>query len=166
MKLLAIHHTPQECGRPFILFVDLETGKELPDRTITIDGDYWDSGIEYFDQWKHTGETHKRRIYHCIPPEKGTIAFTGYPGKWMVISVRERCKPDEAGLLTVDVTYEKVIRDSEKRYLSPDKDEFRVSLASQGLDMTGWNVYKRHKTPYKDFIRSVLPKEVVNIIFI
>lgn len=166
MRLLAIHHEPQECGLPFIIFVDLETGEELPDRTITIDGDYRDSGMEIVEQWKHTGKTHTRRIHNCIPPEIGSIEFIGYQGKWMVTDIARSFKPDRLGLETVTVQYEKVLPYMQKRYLSPDKDEFRVSLASQGIDMTGWNVYKRHKTPYKDFIRAIMPEEVVNVIFI
>lgn len=44
------------------------------------------------------------------------------------------------------------------------KDTFRHIMEEQGINMTGWCVYKRSKTDFMDFLRAIMPNEVINII--
>lgn len=165
MRLLAIHHEPQECGDPFILFVDMETGEVQQDRTVTIKGNYWDSGCEWFYTYTPTGrkETHAR-WQRTEPPLGEKLPMKR--GKWLSTSVEKHEGNYPDSLVRYDIEYSEMIERCERRFLAPDKDEFRVSLERQGLNMKGWNAYKRHKTEYRDFIRAIMPDDVINVVFI
>lgn len=165
MRLLAIHHEPQECGDPFILFVNMETGEVQQDRTVTIKGSYWHSGVEWFYTYTPTGrkETHSR--WQRTEPALGE-KLPIKRDEWLSTSVEKHEGNYPDGLVRYDIEYSEMIKRCERRFLTPDKDEFRVNLERHGFNMKGWNAYKRHKTEYRDFIRAIMPDDVINVVFI
>lgn len=44
------------------------------------------------------------------------------------------------------------------------EDSFRRGIEEQGINMKGWCVYKRRKTPFFEFLKNILPNDVVNLI--
>lgn len=167
MRKLAIYHAPQECGDPFLMFVNLENGQILENETINFDkGSYWDSGCELIECFKHTGVTRTTKGSSSRIPEVGD---SGYYGRncWVSTNVEITAQRELLGRLCYEyvITWEKQIRYFERKYTASE-DEFKQNLINQGIDMTGWCVYKRRKTDFKDFIRAIVPDDVVNVIFI
>ena len=39
-------------------------------------------------------------------------------------------------------------------------------MEEQGINMKGWCVYKRRKTDITDFVKAILPNNVINVITI
>ena len=61
------------------------------------------------------------------------------------------------------LVYEVCRRKSIRRFDS-SKDTFRKEMENQGIDMTGWCVYKRRKTEFMDFLKAIMSDDVINII--
>ena len=71
MKQLAIYHAPQECGEPYVMLIDLETGQ--PIRTIDIPEGYCYSGFEVEYYYEPTGEVIRKKHSATYLPEVGEV---------------------------------------------------------------------------------------------
>lgn len=168
MKQLAIYHAPQECGEPYVMLIDLETGQ--PIRTIDIPEGYCYSGFEVEYYYEPTGEVIRKKHLATYLPEVGEVEH--YRGdKYIylkeIIDV-ESWKLDlgEGDFMegyNATLVYE-ISRKKQCYRFDSSKDTFRQAMEKQGIDMTGWCIYKRRKTTILDFLKAVLPKDVVNII--
>lgn len=49
------------------------------------------------------------------------------------------------------------------RYTASE-DTFKQGMEEQGIDMRGWCVFKRERTDIVDFVKAILPKDVINLI--
>ena len=162
-RTLIIHHVPQECGDDTLVFVDLDTCEVY--KTIIVPDGYWDSGVTPITTRHRTGEytLHREctklskigaragRILSCIGRDK--IAITDD-----VVNVVETDMRlgDNATMRIYDFDEIVGIYREETQYrFSRESDTFRKKLEEQGVDMTGWCLYKRRKTSFRDFVKDV-----------
>lgn len=64
-----------------------------------------------------------------------------------------------------DYTYYKGRYINNAKFIASE-DTFKQGMEEQGINMRGWCVYKRRKTDIADFVKAILPKEVINLITI
>lgn len=179
MKQLAIYHCPQEYGDPYVLLINLENGQELG--KIIIPNEYLDSGLEVVEYYEPTGDTVTRDILitdteirnflETSHPKGVSIAngdedyYTYGRDKYLRVKCIEDTHTKKSGLVSCKCTYEVCRRKSVLKF-DASKDTFRKVLEEQGIDMTGWCIYKRRKTDFMEFLKAILPDNVVNIICI
>lgn len=156
MKLLAIYHAPQECGNPYVMFVNLEDGQ--PVRTIDIPDGYWNSGFEAEEYYDSTGEIITEKHSCNYLPEIGEVKQYRR-NKYIRLKEIVDVKPWKF------LVYEVCRRKVGYRFNSSE-DSFKRKLEEQGINMKGWCVYKRRKTPFFEFLKNILPNDVVNLISI
>lgn len=170
MKQLAIYHEPQECGEPFVMLVDLETGKEI--KSYTIPAGYYHSGCSTERYYQPTGKTFTRTHSGGYLPKIGTME-NYRRNKCAILSDITDIKPWDFPLDNGEslkgydalLHYSEVIEKYTQRF-DAKEDSFRKEMEEQGFNMRGWCVYRRRKTSFEDFLRAILSSEVVNIIFI
>lgn len=166
VKYIALHYTPQERGSECFVFVNAETGMVCDELTIYIPYGYNRAGLEIIECYKHTGLFIYEESNHVTLPKIGEIIHKN--GK--------RC--DILTDLTINKTEEFL---GHTRYYVTEKlerclvynqfkfnchrDSFKHYFEDKGYNMKGWCVYKRRKTPFMEFAKSVLfPKNVINVI--
>lgn len=168
MRLLGIFHYPQECGEPFIQFVNLENGEVVREKTITfpdMEG-YYDSGVK--SGWKYYSTNIVKGVETYSSnhlPKLGEIKDISKNNTCIStkIEVLEECTFNNGGkFYTYKITWCKCIRKYEKRFNASD-DTFRQELEKQGVNMKGWSVYKRRKTDFNAFLKQIFP-DAINII--
>lgn len=168
MKLLAIYHAPQECGEQYVMLINLEDGQ--PIRTIDIPEGYGYSGFSTCTYYEPTGEIYTRRHSGNYLPQVGDINQYGI-NKYIRLKEIKDVKPWSIkclkGLKGYNATliYEVCRRRVGIRFNSSE-DSFKRKLEEQGINMKGWCVYKRRKTPFFEFLKNILPNDVVNLISI
>lgn len=168
MKLLAIYHAPQECGNPYVMFVNLEDGQ--PVRAIDIPDGYWKSGFEAEPYYEPTGEIIKKTHSANYLPEIGECKEYRR-NKYYKLKEIVNIQPWKFDLgegnymegYDATLVYEICRRKIDYRFDS-SKDTFRQAMEEQGIDMTGWCVYKRRKTEFMEFLKAIMPAEVINVI--
>ena len=170
MKQLAIYHAPQEHGNPYVMFINLENGK--PIRTIDIPEGYWDSGFEAEGYYESIGDTIRKKHSGNYLPKIGEIKQCSRDKYAYLVDIVD-VKPWKIDLgegeymegYNATLVYEVCRRKLGYKFDS-SKDLFRQAMEEQGIDMTGWCVYKRRKTEFIDFLKAIMPTEVINIIII
>lgn len=168
MKQLAIYHAPQECGTPYVMFVNLEDGQLV--RTIDIPEGYYDSGFEVEYYYEPTGDIIREKHSGNYLPKIGE--FKHYrKNKYINLKEIEDVKPWKFDLgegiymegYDATLIYE-VCRKKVAHKFDSSKDTFRKDMEKQGFNMTGWCVYKRRKTEFMEFLKAIMPDNVINII--
>lgn len=168
MRQLAIYHAPQECGAPYVMLVNLEDGQ--PVGRINIPEGYWTSGYKAEEYYEPTGDIIRRKHSGNYLPETGKVEQyrrDKYIRLKEIVNVKSRKVNIGEGkymeVYNATLVYEVCRRKLGYRFDS-SKDLFRQEMEEQGIDMTGWCVYKRRKTEFMDFLRAILNDSVVNII--
>ncbi|MBO7444319.1 MAG: hypothetical protein J6T69_05830 [Methanobrevibacter sp.] len=168
MKQLAIYHAPQEYGEPFVMLINLEDGQ--PVRTINIPEGFYDAGSEIETYYEPTGEIITKKHsgnYLPVVGERECFRSNNHLCLKEILDIQpwefdlgegEYMKGYDATLV-----YEVCRRKLVCRFDS-SKDTFRKEMENQGIDMTGWCVYKRRKTEFTDFLKAIMPDDVINII--
>lgn len=168
MKQLAIYHAPQEHGEPYVMFVSLEDGQPMGHLNIPEGYEY--SGFEAEGYYESIGDTIRKKHSGNYLPKIGEVKQYR-KDKYIYLKEIVDVKPWKFDLgegeymegYDATLVYEVCRRKLGYRFDS-SKDTFRQEMEEQGIDMTGWCVYKRRKTEFMDFLKAILPKDVVNII--
>lgn len=167
MKTIVIYHEPQECGDPFFLLINAETGKEIRYIVLPEPDKYYTSGIRYEKIEIPTGRMKVRHTDTTVLPEIGSRESLVKRDTRLVLRDITDITEDFNFIHTYRATlhYEEVKIVRGLRYLSKEEDCYRKDMEKLGFDMSNWCVYKRRKTDYHEFLRSLFP-ECLNMIFI
>lgn len=168
MKTLAIYHAPQEWGDPYVLIVNLEDGQVV--KTIHMSSGYYDSGMIYQSRQEMLEECADRKFSGVPLPEIGTVEYLhSRRGEFLLESITD-IEKWTLGNNNELVGYNAILHYRRFRTIHEFKfsrtgDTFRQELEDQGIDMTGWCVYRRRKTDFKEFLKSILSDfNVVNVL--
>ena len=170
MKTLAIYHAPQECGQPYVLLINLENGQIV--RTISIPEGYSFSGFEVEEYYEPTGEIVIKKYSGTCLPSIGSTEWERRDKKIMLSEIKDVQNWEfplggDEFFKGYDATLcYNVVRRKLSYKFDAKKDTFRKGLEEQGINMKGWCVYKRRKTDFNEFLKAILPSDVVNIIHI
>lgn len=162
-RTLIIRHVPQECGDDTLVFVDLDTCEVY--KTIIVPDGYCDSGVTPITTLHRTGEytLHRectklpkigdraQRVVRCARRNK--IAITDG-----VVNVVETDMRFEDNITMRIYDFDEIVgiyREETQYRFSVEYDTFRKKLEEQGVNMTGWCLYKRRKTEFRDFVKDV-----------
>lgn len=170
MKKLAIYHAPQEYGNPYVILINLDNGQ--PVGTINIPDGYYNSGIEVEYYYEPTGDIVREKHSGNYLPKVGEVKQyrrDKYAHLKEIVDVKpwklDLGKENFIEGYDASLIYE-ISRKKVGYRFDSSKDTFRQSMEEQGIDMTGWCVYKRRKTEFMDFLKAIMPKDVINIITI
>ena len=161
MNAIAVYHHPQECGCPYLTFISQETGEVVETVDIPDPQGYFCSGCQHLVQL-HPVYSFTEQINRGGPKPN---RFNTVP------SAHYRCNPHHYEYVVnkvTDIKYDPDIFPTWRatlhvtacipkrvvKYSSSD-DYFRHQMEEAGFDMKGWCLYKRMKTPFMDFLRSV-----------
>lgn len=163
MKYLAIYCVPQECGEPYVHIVSLADGQIV--KTYDIPEGYYYSGSEVVTMKIPYGEEIIEKTDTNRLPEIGEDVEYKRFKRMVLTEITDVKEEDWCGTkwYQANLHYKRYNEKRCKRFVA-SKDEFRKQMEEQGIDMTGWCVYKRMKHEIKDFLRNVLPYDIVNII--
>ena len=170
MKTIAIYHAPQECGNPYVLLVNLEDGQVIKTINISSSSDYWYSGIISQSRYEMLDEYVDEKFSGVPLPEIGTTEYLNRRKREYMLESITDVKKKTFGINDEFVFYDAVLHYRRFRTIhefrfSRSEDTFRQELEDQGIDMTGWCVYKRRKTDFKEFLKSILSDfNVVNVL--
>lgn len=157
MNIIAIYHHPQECGSPYLLLINQKTGMVV-DR-ITIPEGYYFSGCERTETLRKAFSFTETTCCSQKPTVDNYRVKASYGVgrryKYRVTRV-DITGEDSTGIHTWDATVhiDAFIPKDQWRY-SRDLDTFRQGMEEQGFDMTGWCLYRRMKTDFREFLRTV-----------
>ena len=167
MKTIVIYHEPQECGDPFFLILNAETGKEVQTIVLPSPSEYICSGIRYEEIKIPTGVIKERFTDTTVLPEIGDCITLCKKNTRLVLRSITDITEDFNFMHTYRATlhYEEVKIVRGLRYLSKEEDCYRKDMEELGFDMSNWCIYKRRKTDYHEFLRSLFP-DCLNMIFI
>lgn len=163
MKYLAIYCVPQECGEPFVHIVSLKDGQIV--KTYDIPEGYYDSGIKVFRENEPFGDVITRKTDTNRLPKIGDIDEHRRHQKMVLVDITDVEEEEFADTIwfKANLHYRRVRERLCKRFCASE-DTFRKRMEEQGIDMTGWCVYKRRKFNVEDFLKSVIPYDIVNFI--
>ena len=158
MNVIAIYHHPQECGSPYIAFVNQKSGNIV--NHIDIPEGYYYSGRRRVEilhkKFDFTEECCSTRI---PTPESYVVrAQYGSPGKkyrYRVTSVDVNGEDFEI-LHTYNCTVHIDACEVEDQWVYfPEEDTFRQGMEEQGFDMSQWPIERREKTDLDVFLQDV-----------
>lgn len=169
-KVIAIYNAPQECGCPFITFINAENGKVIGSVKLEYENLFYEAGVEEVVRYQATGNERVRKFDSTELPVVGEVVSTMRRKLWVVDGVN-LIKEDNKFVRTfVGQTHEiEVVEKVEWKYLDHNKDEYILKMTELGFDMTGWCHYRRCKTGYKDFLKEITKTynkdwEILNLI--
>lgn len=168
MKQLAIYHAPQEYGTPYVMFVNLEDGQIVGH--LNIPEGYLTSGFKAEEYYDSTGNIITKKYSGNYLPKIGEVKHCRR-NKYLRLKEIVDVKPWKFDLgegnymegYDANLVYE-VCRKKLGFRFDSSKDLFKQEMEEQGINMSGWCVYKRRKTEFMDFLRAILNDNVVNII--
>lgn len=171
MRTLAIYYSPQEYGNTYVTLVDLETGE--PYKSITIPEGYENSGVEFIDNYYPNGKVVAKTTSFCgseyLNVEAHNEEEWGHSKIATSVKILEEwnSKDDEGNShksYYIEVEWQGVIHKEVTKYTASE-DTFKQELIEQGINMKGWCVYKRRKTPFFDFLNEILKEyNVINLL--
>lgn len=170
-KVIAVYNEPQECGCPFITFIDCGTGCVIDTVYLDFEG-YYDAGMERVVRYEKTGNEKVCGFDSTKLPEVGEVVSLRMGKMWVIDEVNLIREDNNIFHTFVGETHQiEVVEKVEWRYLDHNKDEYILKMSALGFDMTGWCLYKRLKTNYKDFLTTIVKTynknwEVLNLIVI
>ena len=169
-KVIAIYNAPQECGCPFITFVNAENGQVIDSVNLEYEDLFYDAGVECVERYVATGNERVREFDSTKLPVVGEVVSTTRRKLWVIDEVN-LIKEDDSIIHTfVGETHEiEVIEKVELKYLDHTQDEYIQKMTKIGFDMKGWCHYKRRKTNYMDFLKAIVKTynkdwEILNLI--
>lgn len=167
MKTIVIYHEPQECGDPYFLLINAETGEAVRCIELPSSSGYTSSGIQYEEIELSTGVMRIKHTETTVLPQIGSKESLCKRNTRLVLRDITDITEDFELMHTYKATlhYEKVKIVRGLRFLSKDEDSYRKDMEKLGFDMSNWCVYKRRKTDYREFLRSFFP-DCLNMIFI
>lgn len=156
-KVIAIYNAPQECGCPFITFINSENGQVIDVVDLEYEELFSSEGVERVVRYQATGNERVCKFDSTKLPVVGEVVSTMGRKLWVIDDVN-LIKEDNRIIHTfVGQTHEiEVIEKVEWKYLDHNKDEYIQKMTELGFDMTGWCFYKRHKTNYMDFLKAIV----------
>lgn len=169
-KVIAIYNAPQECGCPFITFINAENGQVIDAVDLEYEDLFYEAGVERVVRYQATGNERVRKFYSTKLPEVGEVVSTMRRKLWVVDDVNLIKEDDRIMHTFVGQTHEiEVIEVVEWKYLDHNKDEYIQKMTELGFDMTGWCHYKRLKTNHMDFLKAIVKTynkdwEILNLI--
>lgn len=160
MNVIAIYHYPQECGEPYVAFVNQENGEIL--EFVTIPPDYYDSGVEMITSTipvrtftEHICQALHEPTLETVHP-KAQFGVHPRDHKFRPVKVTiTKYDPDIIPTWEADILVEEYIEKIQFKY-SSSKDTFRQTLEAQGFDLSSWPYHRRKQTPLLEFLRSIL----------
>lgn len=158
MNVIAIYHSPQECGQPYVAFVSQDTGQIID--SVDIPNGYYDSGSErvtFLDKVYSFQE--KVNMSPRPTPENVWIKarFLPNPHHYVFkVTKIDNIKEDKSVFptWTADVSVDACRERTQWKY-SSKSDHFRHRMEKSGFNMKGWCCYKRQKTEFKEFLKKV-----------
>jgi len=169
-KIIAIYNAPQECGCPFITFVNAENGQVIESVELEYEDLFYEAGTERVVRYQATGNERVREFDSTKLPVVGEVVSTARRKLWVIDDVN-LIKEDNRFIHTfVGQTHEiEVVEKVEWKYIDHNKDEYILKMTELGFDMTGWFFYKRRKTNYMDFLKAIIKTynkdwEILNLI--
>ena len=159
INVIAIYHAPQECGEPYVAVVSQETGKIID--TITVPDSYYYSGCEMVKQLQPVRSFTEEICTTKVPTPESYIpkAQLGYPGrKYEYVVTKVDVTGEDWDIIhtyNCTVHVDACLCKEQWRY-SRSLDTFRKKMEEQGIDMTGWCLYRRMRTPLDTFLRTVV----------
>ena len=159
MNVIAIYHHPQECGEPYVVFVNQENGEIL--ESVTIPENYYDSGVEMVTS-SIPVRTFTEHICHALhEPTLENVRikaqFSSHPRDHQFRPVKvtiTKYDPDIIPTWEADVLVEEYIEKIQFKY-SSSKDTFRQTLEAQGFDLSSWPYHRRKQTPLLEFLKDI-----------
>ena len=172
IPVIAIYHSPQECGGPFVALVSQKTGEIL--ETLDVPEDYCWSGEERVDICTPVRQFTEHICQGGSKPTVDTVkipsAFRLHPRDHKFRALKVTITEHDLNIIPTwdaDVLVEEYIADFTFKYC-PEKDTFKQTMERQGIDMTKWSLPERQKTDLLKFLREVLSSyknyHLVNII--
>lgn len=131
---------------------------------------YYTSGFKAEEYYDSTGDIILKRHSGNYLPKIGEVKQYRR-NEYIRLKEIEDVKPWKFNLgkgeymegYNANLVYEVCCRKLGYRFDS-SKDTFRQAMEKQGIDMTGWCVYKRRKTEFMEFLKVIMPDNVINII--
>ena len=172
IPVIAIYHSPQECGGPFVALVSQKTGEIL--ETLDVPEDYCWSGEERVDICTPVRQFTEHICQGGSKPTVDTVkipsAFRLHPRDHKFRALKVTITEHDLNIIPTwdaDVLVEEYIADFTFKYC-PEKDTFKQTMERQGINMTKWSLPERQKTDLLKFLREVLSSyknyHLVNII--
>ena len=172
IPVIAIYHSPQECGGPFVALVSQKTGEIL--ETLDVPEDYCWSGEERVDICTPVRQFTEHICQGGSKPTVDTVkipsAFRIHPRDHKFRALKVTITEHDLNIIPTwdaDVLVEEYIADFTFKYC-PEKDTFKQTMERQGINMSKWSLPERQKTDLLKFLREVLSSyknyHLVNII--
>lgn len=172
IPVIAIYHSPQECGGPFVALVSQKTGEIL--ETLDVPEDYCWSGEERVDICTPVRQFTEHICQGGSKPTVDTVkipsAFRLHPRDHKFRALKVTITEHDLNIIPTwdaDVLVEEYIADFTFKYC-PEKDTFKQTMERQGINMSKWSLPERQKTDLLKFLREVLSSyknyHLVNII--
>ena len=159
MNVIAIYHHPQECGEPYVAFVNQENGEIL--ESVTIPENYYDSGVEMVTSSIPVGTFTEHICQALHEPTLETVhpkaQFGSHPRDHHFRPVKvtiTKYDPDIIPTWDADILVEEYIEKIQFKY-SSSKDTFKQTLEAQGFDLSSWPYHRRKKTPLLEFLKDI-----------
>ena len=160
VNVIAIYHSPQECGEPFVALVSQKTGEIL--ETLDVPEDYYWSGEVREDICTPVRQFTEHICQSGKEPTVDTVkipsAYRIHPKDHEFRALKVTITGHDTDIIEtwdVDVLVEEYIADFTFKY-HPEKDTFKQTMKKQGINMTKWSLLERQKTDLLKFLREVL----------
>lgn len=182
MNVIVIYHHPQECGSPYVAFIDQSTGQMV--ETVDIPDGYYNSGLKRIDVYTPVYSFTEEVNMSPMPTVDNVTLkakFMPNPMKYVFrVTKVDNIQEDDTLLYHGDLKHsfitwkatvhaEACTHDIKWQY-STKRDSFRKQLSKAGFDMGHWTLTKRMKTPLKEFLQDICSHyknyNVINILFI
>lgn len=152
-----------------VLFLDISTGDIDSEKTFTVPKGYAYSGTYTKPEFFPTGQmslflffsNKKLKVGDVIKRGRDTYRIANCTTCTVIKSIDHFGKEKTHWRYTLKC---ELLKKVDKEIYSSEHDDFKREMKLMGFDMKGWCLYKRMKTNFVEFMKAVLPDNVINVI--